>query len=59
MWKEYKLGDIADINSDGISKDYPFEEIEYLDTGSITQGKIEDFQYFKLIGKGCLDICQI
>jgi len=48
MRKEYKISDIADINRNSINKDYSFEEIEYLDTGSITNGKIDGFQYFKL-----------
>jgi len=47
-WKEYKLGDIAEINQNSIGKDYSFDEIKYLDTGSITQGKIEEFQFYKI-----------
>jgi len=47
-WKEYKLGELVQTNKKSINSDYPFEEIEYLDTGSITKGKIESFQKFKL-----------
>jgi len=47
-WKKHKLGEVVYINKNSINKEYSFEEIEYLDTGSITQGKIEGFQYFKL-----------
>lgn len=46
--KKIKLGEVISINKRSIDKDYPFEDIEYLDTGSITQNKIEGFQYFKL-----------
>jgi type I restriction enzyme S subunit len=47
-WKEYKLGELVQTNKKSINSDYPFEEIEYLDTGSITRGKIESFQKYKL-----------
>lgn len=47
-WKECKLGEHVFINSRSIDKNYPHNEIEYLDTGSITRGKIESFQHFKL-----------
>ena len=47
-WKEYKLGELVQTNKRGINSDYPYEEIEYLDTGSITMGKIDSFQKFKL-----------
>jgi len=47
-WKEYKLGELVQTNKKSIDSDYPFEEIEYLDTGSITRGKIESFQKYKL-----------
>ena len=47
-WKEVKLGDVVEINKNSLSKNYPFEEIEYLDTGSITRGKIESLQPYKL-----------
>lgn len=47
-WKEYKLGDLVLTNKQSINSDYPFEEIEYLDTGSITRGKIDSFQTYKL-----------
>ena len=47
-WKEYKLGELVQTNKKSIDSDYPFEETEYLDTGSITRGKIESFQKYKL-----------
>lgn len=47
-WNEIKLGDVVEINKKSIDRNYPFEEITYLDTGSITQGKIEGLQQFKL-----------
>ncbi len=47
-WKEYKLGELVQTNKRSINSDYPYEEIEYLDTGSITRGKIDSFQKYKL-----------
>lgn len=47
-WKECKLGEHIYINSRSIDKNYPYKEIEYLDTGSITRGKIESLQHSKL-----------
>ncbi|MBI5747737.1 MAG: restriction endonuclease subunit S [Nitrospinae bacterium] len=47
-WKEYKLGDLISINAKSIDRNYPHEQIEYLDTGSITRGKIEGFQLFDI-----------
>jgi len=46
--KECKLGDIITSNPRSISKDYPHQLIQYLDTGSITHGKIEGYQEFSL-----------
>ena len=47
-WKEYKLGELFFINAKSIDRNYQHKEIEYLDTGSITRGKIEGFQTFEL-----------
>src|SRR5690606_37511198 len=47
-WKECKLGELVDLNCRTIGKDYQYDTIEYLDTGSITQNKIEGYQYFKI-----------
>lgn len=47
-WEECKLGEHVLINSRSVDKNYKFKEIEYLDTGSITRGKIESFQHFNL-----------
>jgi len=49
-WKEYKLREVVSSNCQSISVKYPFEEILYLDTGSITEGKIESLQNYKLSG---------
>ncbi len=43
-WEIIKIADVAEINSRTITKKYPFNEIEYLDTGSITNGTIEEFK---------------
>lgn len=47
-WEDIRICDVADINSKTISKNYSFTEIEYLDTGSITEGVISGFQAYKL-----------
>ncbi len=40
-WREMRLGDVAESNCQNISKDYEYDQILYLDTGSITAGKIQ------------------
>ena len=45
-WKVYKLGDLIDINKNSISKNYPFDEIEF---AVITPKKVEPaFLYYYL-----------
>ncbi len=48
-WIEMTLGEVVKTNSETIKKDYLFEEILYLDTGSITKGKIGELQKIKLL----------
>ena len=47
-WEEVKLGDFVEINKKSINKAYPFNHIEYLDTGSLTEGKIENLQSYSI-----------
>jgi len=47
-WKKVKLGEVVSSNKNNITKDYPYSNILYLDTGSITRGKIESLQRYKL-----------
>ena len=47
-WETIRICDVADINSRSISKNFLFSEIEYLDTGSITDGIIAGFQTYQL-----------
>jgi type I restriction enzyme S subunit len=47
-WETKTISDVALINQSSIDSDYPFEEIEYLDTGSITDGIVDQYQYLKL-----------
>jgi type I restriction enzyme S subunit len=47
-WKKCKLGDVVDSNLLTIGKNFPFKKIQYLDTGSITRGKIDCIQKYKL-----------
>ncbi len=48
-WETLRVYDVADINTNTIQKNSLYSEIEYLDTGSITKGIIDGFQYYKLI----------
>ena len=43
-WRECKLGEMIKTNVSSITSSYLFNEILYLDTGSITKGKIEELQ---------------
>ena len=43
-WVETTLGNVADTNKNSVWRNYSFEEILYLDTGSITKWKIDSFQ---------------
>src|SRR3989339_466262 len=47
-WKQTTLGEVADINVSSISRDFIFDEILYLDTGSVTKGKIDQLQGMRM-----------
>lgn len=47
-WKEVILGDVIDTNTQSIGREYPYSEIKYLDTGSITCNRIDSLQTYKL-----------
>ena len=47
-WKECKLGEVVTSNSNSIAKNYTHKSIKYLDTGSITCGKLESYQEYEL-----------
>ncbi|MBN1930717.1 MAG: restriction endonuclease subunit S [Desulfobacterales bacterium] len=47
-WTSHKLGDVVSSNNNCIGKGYPHQKILYLDTGSITCGKIDSFQKLSL-----------
>jgi type I restriction enzyme S subunit len=40
-WRVGKLGDACAINARSVGRDYPFEEIEYVDISSVTIGRLE------------------
>lgn len=46
-WKTFRLGDLIEINAHSINRDFIFEEIEYIDTSSITENKIAEIQRLK------------
>ncbi len=47
-WPNITIGDIAKTNISTLRTDHPYEIIKYLDTGSITEGKIEKFEIYSL-----------
>lgn len=47
-WKEVCVGDHVELNRSSIDKNYEYNEIQYLDTGSLTCGCIESTQSFPL-----------
>ena len=48
-WKKVKLGDLVEINKSSIGRDFPFDEIEYIDTSSVTQNNFEKPQILSLL----------
>ncbi len=42
-WEKVKLRECVTSNKNNIGKDYLYPVILYLDTGSVTEGKIEGF----------------
>lgn len=47
-WKTAKIGDFVKTNISSITKDTTLETIRYLDTGSLTEGKIGRLQEFEM-----------
>lgn len=47
-WQLIKLQELITTNNDSIGKNYPYSHIKYLETGSITKGKISDISYLAL-----------
>ena len=47
-WKETVLGEVVQTNKKSIGGEYPYSEIQYLDTGSITCNRIEGLQTYKI-----------
>ncbi|QQS33989.1 MAG: restriction endonuclease subunit S [Acidobacteriota bacterium] len=47
-WETKTVGDVAVINELSIDKDYEHKDIEYLDTGSITDNIVSEYQYLSL-----------
>ena len=47
-WKMTTLGEVADVNSSTIDKNYTFNEIEYIDVASVEERKLTETQKLKL-----------
>lgn len=48
-WEYVKIGDFVSTNVLTITKKYPFEIVEYLDTSSLTEGMIGELQILNLV----------
>ncbi len=42
-WEEVAVGSVADVNLSSVGKEYGCSQIKYLDTGSLTEGKIDQY----------------
>lgn len=47
-WRNIRLSDVTDINPNSISKDYPFDYIEYTDLSSVQNGIIKETTRYSL-----------
>lgn len=47
-WEEVHVKDFVTLNKASVNKDYPYNEIAYLDTGSLTKGLISELQAYHL-----------
>lgn len=47
-WKTIRLGDLCSINSKSYSLKENWKFVNYLDTGNITNNKIDSIQYINL-----------
>lgn len=47
-WEVVKIGQFVQTNQNTVNKDYPFDEIEYLDTSSLTEGLVGNTQNLTL-----------
>lgn len=47
-WESVKVGDFVKTNVASITKNYPYDIIQYLDTSSLKEGNIESTQFLKL-----------
>ena len=47
-WHVVKLSDVADVNKTSISKQYPYNYVDYVDLGSVSKGRIETITRFSI-----------
>ncbi len=47
-WEDVTISQFVNLNSKSITKEYPITNIEYLDTGSLTEGNFDAFQSYRL-----------
>lgn len=40
-WKEYKLGDLVEVNERSIGRNFNYTSIEYIDTSSVTENRFD------------------
>lgn len=47
-WESCKLRDVAEINGRNIDENYPYDKINYIDIGSVRNGRILEKAYYNL-----------
>ena len=47
-WKIFKLGNLVEINALSITSNFPYQEIDYIDTSSVTNNRFEGLQKLTL-----------
>lgn len=47
-WRNIQLSDVSAINANSISKDYPFDYIDYIDLSSVQNGIIKETTWYSL-----------
>jgi len=46
-WDQVKLGNIIDLNPDNLGKDFPFDEIEYIEISAVGSGVLDTIKKIK------------
>jgi type I restriction enzyme S subunit len=47
-WEEGKLGDVISVNEKSVTRNYPYETIEYIDISSVSRGHLDSTTLYSL-----------